>query len=54
VKAASRFEPRDCSALRAFAERTPGMRLAVLAYNGSEAVRLDKRLWAIPIGLLLS
>lgn len=27
---------------------------AVLAYNGTEMVKLGERLWAVPLGLLLS
>lgn len=54
VKAASRFGDRDLSGLRAFAENTPDVRAGVLAYNGTEAVRLGSGLYAIPIGLLLS
>jgi len=26
----------------------------VLCYNGTEAVRLGERLWALPLGLVLS
>jgi len=43
----------DLSGLRAFLERTPACAAAVLAYNGKEAVKLDERLFAIPLGLLL-
>ncbi|MBM3323709.1 ATP-binding protein, partial [candidate division WOR-3 bacterium] len=53
VKAATRWTERDLSGLRAFLDRTPDCRAAVLTYNGYEAVRLDQRLWAIPIGHLL-
>ena len=53
VKAASRWTANDCSGLRAFLERTPACVAAVLAYNGREAVKLDDRLWAIPLGLLI-
>lgn len=54
VKAASRWDDRALSGLRAFLSRTPGCRAAILAHNGTEAVRLDDRLWAVPLGLLLS
>lgn len=54
VKAASRWNDRDLSGLRAFLSATPRCRAAILAHNGTEAVRLDDRIWAIPLGLLLS
>jgi uncharacterized protein len=53
VKAATRWESSDLSGLTAFLDRTPACVAAVLAYNGREAVRLDDRLWAIPLGHLL-
>jgi len=54
VKAATRWTDRDLSGLRAFLNRTPECTAAILAYNGREAVRLDGRLYAIPLGHLLS
>jgi len=53
VKAATRWSESDLSGLRAFLDRTPACVAAVLAYNGKEAVKLGKRLWAIPMGQLL-
>ena len=53
VKAATRWGENDLSGLRAFLERTPACAVAVLAYNGKEAVKLDERLFAIPLGKLL-
>ena len=53
VKAATRWSENDLSGLRAFLERTPACSAAVLAYNGKEAVKLDDKLWAIPMGQLL-
>jgi hypothetical protein len=43
----------DLTGLRAFLARTPACAAAVLAYNGKEAVKLDDRLFAIPMGRLL-
>lgn len=54
VKAATRWHESDLSGLRAFAARTPSCVAAVLAYNGGEAVKLDGKLFAIPLGHLLS
>jgi predicted AAA+ superfamily ATPase len=53
VKAATRWTESALSGLRAFLDRTPACVAAVLAYNGKEAVKLDARLWAIPMGHLL-
>jgi predicted AAA+ superfamily ATPase len=54
VKAASRWGERDLAGLKAFMSTTPSCQAAILAYNGNEAVQLDKTLWAIPMGMLLS
>ncbi|MFH0907815.1 MAG: hypothetical protein V1929_03520 [bacterium] len=53
VKAATRWSEGDLSGLRAFLGRTPACVAAVLAYNGKEAVKLDERLFAIPLANLL-
>ncbi|HEY3999420.1 MAG TPA: DUF4143 domain-containing protein [Candidatus Xenobia bacterium] len=53
VKAATRWSPRDLAGLRAFLDTTPHCRAAVLAHNGTQAARLDERLWALPLGHLL-
>ncbi len=53
VKAATRWNGADLSGLRAFLERTPACVAAVLAYNGKETVKLDERLFAIPLGKLM-
>lgn len=54
VKSASRWGSHDLAGLRIFLEQTPLCRAGFLAYNGPEMVQLDKRLWAVPIRLLLS
>lgn len=53
VKAATQWGASDLSGLRAFLDRTPACIAAVLAYNGKESVKLDERLFAIPLGKLL-
>ncbi len=53
VKSAARWEDRDITGLRAFLASTPHCVAAVLAYNGTEMVKLGERLWAVPLGLLL-
>jgi hypothetical protein len=40
--------------LKAFVAATPRCVAGILAYNGSTPVSLGGKLWAIPIGLLLS
>lgn len=54
VKAATRWTDRDLAGLRAFLAATPRCRAGILAYAGADAVHLEDRLWAIPMGLLLS
>jgi predicted AAA+ superfamily ATPase len=54
VKAGPRWTDRDLSGLRIFLERTPQCRLALLAHTGAATVSLGKRLWAVPIPVLLS
>ncbi len=54
LKAAARWTDKDLSGLRAFLSSTPHCIAAVLAYNGTDPVRLKDRIWAIPVGTVLS
>ena len=54
VKAAARWNDRDLAGLKAFLDKTPHCRLAILAYSGSETIRLGDRLWALPLTAVLS
>lgn len=54
VKASARWGDRDLAGIRAFLDKTPRCRLGVLAYGGTESVKLGDRLWAIPLSLLLA
>jgi predicted AAA+ superfamily ATPase len=54
VKASARWDDRDLAGLRAFLDKTPRCRLGVLAYGGTESVKLGDRLWAIPLPLVLA
>jgi hypothetical protein len=45
---------RDLAGLKAFVASTPRCAAGILAYNGTAPVPLGDRLWAIPLGLLLS
>jgi predicted AAA+ superfamily ATPase len=53
-KSGTRWTDRDLSGLRAFISATPHCQAAILAYNGTEAVSLGGKLWALPLGLVLS
>jgi predicted AAA+ superfamily ATPase len=54
VKSSARWQKKDLSGLEAFLGTTPHCIAAVLCYNGREAVRLGERIWALPLGLVLS
>jgi uncharacterized protein len=54
VKAAARWDERDLAGLRAFLDKTPRCRAALLAYGGSDPVRLGDRLWAVPLATILA
>ena len=54
VKAATRWNDDDLSGLRAFLDRTPDCKAALLVYNGNEAQKIGDRLYAIPMGTALS
>lgn len=54
VKAAGRWEKKDLAGLKAFVAATPHCVAGILGYNGPAPVRLGDRLWAIPLGMLLS
>jgi predicted AAA+ superfamily ATPase len=54
VKSAARWEKKDLSGLEAFVNSTPRCVAGILGHNGTEAVRLGERLWALPLDLILS
>ena len=53
VKAAARWTDRDLTGLRAFLDKTPRCRAAILGYGGRDAVKLGDRLWAAPLAAVL-
>jgi predicted AAA+ superfamily ATPase len=53
VKSAARWDDRDLAGLRAFLEKTRRCRVAILAYGGSQTVKLGERLWAAPLAAML-
>ena len=54
VKAAARWEKDDLTSLKAFIANTPHCLGGILAYNGTTAVSLGEKLWAVPLNTLLS
>jgi predicted AAA+ superfamily ATPase len=53
-KSGTRWTDRDLAGLKAFVSATPHYNAAILAYNGTEAVSLGQKLWALPLSLMLS
>lgn len=54
VKAASRWEDRDLSGLKAFMDQHPRCKQGILAYTGETVAQISPTIWAVPIGTLLS
>ncbi|MBI1821093.1 MAG: ATP-binding protein [Nitrospirae bacterium] len=54
VKGSGRWEKNDLAGLKSFMASTPQCIGGILAYNGTTAVDLGNKLWAIPLEILLS
>ncbi len=54
TKASARWSDKDLTGLKTFLSSTPHCIGGILAYNGTEAVKIGNRLWAIPLSVLLS
>ncbi|MCL4557382.1 MAG: ATP-binding protein [Deltaproteobacteria bacterium] len=54
MKAGARWENKDLSGLKAFLASTPHCVAGILAYNGTESVKLDEKIWAIPLSVVLT
>jgi hypothetical protein len=54
AKLRPRWQDRDLSGLRAFLSATPHCKGAILGHNGMDAVKLGEKIWALPLGLILS
>lgn len=54
VKSSARWEKSDLSGLEAFLAVTPHCKAAVLCHNSTQAVQLGEKIWALPLGLVLS
>ena len=53
-KSAARWHDRDLAGLKAFLSATPHCKAAILCHNGEDAVKLGERMWALPVGMVLS
>jgi hypothetical protein len=54
VKSSARWEKKDLAGLEAFLSFTPRCVAGILGHNGTEAVRLADKIWALPLDLILS
>ncbi|RJP29859.1 MAG: ATP-binding protein [Actinobacteria bacterium] len=54
VKSGENWTKRDLKGLSDFLSATPRCKAAVIAYNGKEAIKLGDKMWAIPLGTLIS
>jgi uncharacterized protein len=54
VKSSARWEKKDLSGLETFVNSTPRCVAGILGHNGTQAVRLGERIWALPLDLILS
>ncbi|HUT52413.1 MAG TPA: hypothetical protein VM658_03380 [bacterium] len=54
IKSGPRWTDRDLSGLHAFLAATPHCQAAIIAHNGTDTVKLGPKLWAMPVGLMLS
>lgn len=54
LKSGTRWSDRDLSGLKAFLSATPHCKAAILAYNGTDAVSLGQKLWALPLAAIIS
>lgn len=54
VKNSSHWQESDLIGLKAYLNSTKECRAGILAYNGKEVLKLENKIWAVPINLLLS
>lgn len=54
IKNSSRFGQNDLVGLKAYLDSAKKCRAAILAYNGTQLLKLGPKLWVVPIGLLIS
>ena len=54
VKNGSRLQKNDLIGLKAFIESSPKCKAGILAYNGNDILKVDDKIWAVPMSLLIS
>lgn len=54
VKNSSRWQGRDLAGMKAYLSSAKRCRAAILAYNGHDVLKVEDKIWAVPINLLLS
>lgn len=54
VKMGTRFKDHDLAGLKAYLASSKKCLGGLLIYNGTEILKIDERMWAVPAGLLLS
>lgn len=54
VKNSSRWEEKDLTGMKSFLATSPARSTGILAYTGNEVVKLQGKIWAVPLHLLLS
>jgi len=54
VKAAARWDGADLAGLKSFMAATPSCIAGILAYNGTESIKVGEKIWAIPVSMLLA
>ena len=54
VKNGSRWQERDLTGIKAYLASSKRCRAAILAYNGNSVVKLENKILAVPISMLLS
>lgn len=54
IKSSTYWTEKDFSGLKSFVDKTENCIAGILAYNGSEAMRISEKLWTLPVSLILS
>lgn len=54
IKSSARWETNDLAGLKAFLAKTSKCMAGILAYNGTSAVSLGNKLWAVPLTTIMS
>jgi hypothetical protein len=54
IKSGTTWDEKDLAGLKAFLSSAPQCKIAILGHNGKDSVSLADRIWALPLGLILS